>query len=160
AGIDAYLDRLAHRPRGPVVFGANVGINKDGAVPERDYPALIAAVAPHADYVVINVSSPNTPGLRDLQGEAQLRAILRSVAAQVPSRPPVLVKIAPDLGDESLAALVETCVAEGVQGLIVSNTTITRPADLRSPQAREAGGLSGAPLLRLSTAVLARAYLL
>ena len=62
------------------MLGANVGINKDGADPERDYPALIAAVAPHADYAVINVSSPNTPGLRDLQGEAQLRAILRAVA--------------------------------------------------------------------------------
>ena len=62
------------------LLGANVGINKEGADPERDYPALIAAVAPHADYAVINVSSPNTPGLRDLQGEAQLRAILRAVA--------------------------------------------------------------------------------
>ena len=70
------------------VLGANVGINKDGAEPERDYPAMIAAVAPYADYVVINVSSPNTPGLRDLQGEAQLRAILRAVAAEVPNRPP------------------------------------------------------------------------
>ena len=81
AGLDAYLARLAARPRGPVPLGANVGINKEGADPERDYPALIAAVAPHADYVVINVSSPNTPGLRDLQGEAQLRAILRAVGA-------------------------------------------------------------------------------
>ena len=79
---------------------------------------------------------------------------------RVPNRPPVLVKIAPDIGDEALAALVETCVAEGVQGLIVSNTTISRPPGLRSPLAREAGGLSGAPLFRLSTAVLARAFLL
>jgi dihydroorotate dehydrogenase len=160
AGLPAYLDRLAARPHGPVLLGANVGINKEGADPNRDYPALIAAVAPHADYVVINVSSPNTPGLRDLQGEAQLRAILRAVAAEVPNRPPLLVKIAPDLSNEALAVLVETCVAEGVQGLIVSNTTITRPADLRSPGAREAGGLSGVPLMRLSTAVLARAFLL
>ena len=119
AGLDAYLARLARCPRGPVALGANVGINKEGADPERDYPALIAAVAPHADYAVINVSSPNTPGLRDLQGEAQLRAILRAVAERVPNRPPLLVKIAPDIGDEALAALVETCVAEGVQGLIV-----------------------------------------
>jgi dihydroorotate dehydrogenase len=160
AGLPAYLDRLAARPRGPVLLGANVGINKEGADPERDYPALVAAVAPHADYVVINVSSPNTPGLRDLQGEAQLRAILQAVGAEVPARPPLLVKIAPDLSDEALAVLVETCVGEGVQGLIVSNTTITRPADLRSPRAREAGGLSGLPLMRLSTAVLARAFLL
>jgi dihydroorotate dehydrogenase len=160
AGLDAYLTRLARRPRGPVVIGANVGINKEGADPVRDYPALIAAVAPHADYAVINVSSPNTPGLRDLQGEAQLRAILHAVAERVPNRPPVLVKIAPDIADEALATLVETCVAEGVQGLIVSNTTISRPPGLRSLLAREAGGLSGAPLLTLSTAVLARAFLL
>ena len=115
------LSRPACAPaaRARSLLGANVGINKDGADPERDYPALIAAVAPHADYAVINVSSPNTPGLRDLQGEAQLRAILRAVAERVPNRPPVLVKIAPDIGDDALAALVETCVAEGVQGLIV-----------------------------------------
>jgi dihydroorotate dehydrogenase len=160
AGLAAYLARLARRPRGEVVLGANVGINKEGADPERDYPALIAAVAPHADYAVINVSSPNTPGLRDLQGEAQLRAILRAVAESVPNRPPVLVKIAPDLGGDALAALVETCVAEGAQGLIVSNTTISRPPSLHSPSAREAGGLSGAPLFALSTAMLARAFLL
>ncbi len=160
AGLDAYLARIASRPRGTVLLGANVGINKAGADPERDYPALIAAVAPHADYAVINVSSPNTPGLRDLQGAAQLRAILRAVAAAVPDRPPVLVKIAPDISDEALVALVETCVAEGVQGLIVSNTTTARPPDLRSPRASEAGGLSGAPLFQLSTRVLARAFLL
>jgi dihydroorotate dehydrogenase len=159
AGLDGYLVRLARRPRGPVVLGANVGINKDATDPESDYPALIAAVAPHADYAVINVSSPNTPGLRDLQGEARLRAILRAVAERVSKRPPVLVKIAPDIGDEALAALVETCVAEGAQGLIVSNTTVSRPPGLRSPSAQEAGGLSGAPLFALSTAVLARAFL-
>ena len=160
AGLDAYLVRLAARPHGLALLGANVGINKEGAEPERDYPALIAAVAPYADYAVINVSSPNTPGLRDLQGEAQLRAILRAVSAQVPNRPPILVKIAPDLTDDSLATIVETCVAENVQGLIVSNTTISRPPGLRSPLAREAGGLSGVPLFQLSTAVLARAFLL
>jgi dihydroorotate dehydrogenase len=160
AGLDAYRARLAARPRGPVWLGANVGINKDGADPERDYPALIAAVAPYADYAVINVSSPNTPGLRDLQGEAQLRAILRAVAREVPKRPPLLVKIAPDLTREGLAAIIETCVVEGVEGLIVSNTTIARPSGLQSPLAREAGGLSGAPLFQLSTAVLARAFLL
>ena len=110
-GLDAYLRRLAAAPRSDVPLGANVGINKEGADPPRDYPALIAAVAPHADYAVINVSSPNTPGLRDLQGEEQLRAILRAVAT-VPNRPPLLVKIAPDLSDPALAAIVETCVAE------------------------------------------------
>ena len=158
-GLEAYRRRLAAVPRGDVPVGANVGINKDGADPPRDYPALIAAVAPHADYTVINVSSPNTPGLRDLQGEQQLRAILRAVAA-VPDRPPLLVKIAPDLAQPALAAIVETCVDEGAQGLIVSNTTISRPAGLASPLTREAGGLSGVPLFPLSTAMLARAFLL
>ncbi len=156
AGIDAYLPRLAAYRRGRgVPVGANVGINKEGADPERDYPALIAAVAPHADYIVINVSSPNTPGLRDLQGETRLRAILLAVAAAVPQRPPLLVKVAPDLSEQGLAAIVETCVAAGVEGLIVSNTTIARPPGLRSPQARQPGGLSGAPLFDASTAALA-----
>jgi dihydroorotate dehydrogenase len=159
-GLAAYQSNLARLPRPhrtPV--GANVGINKDGADPERDYPALIAAVAAYSDYVVINVSSPNTPGLRDLQGEKRLRAILQAVA-KVPGRPPLLVKIAPDLSDDGLAAVVETCAAENVQGLIVGNTTISRPPGLRSTYAREAGGLSGAPLFALSTQVLARAFLL
>ena len=159
AGIDAYLRQVAALKDRPVPLGCNVGINKEGADPVRDYPALIAAVAPYADYAVINISSPNTPGLRDLQGEAQLTAILAAVAA-VPNRPPVLVKVAPDLSRDGLAAVVETCVAHDVQGLIVGNTTITRPPGLRSPQATETGGLSGVPLFALSTAVLARTFLL
>ena len=159
AGLAAYCRNLAALADRPVPLGANVGINKEGADPVRDYPASIAAVAPHVDYAVINVSSPNTPGLRDLQGEAQLRAILAAVA-EVPDRPPVLVKVAPDLADAGLAAVVETCVAHGVQGLIVGNTTISRPPGLRSPHASEAGGLSGVPLFALSNRVLARAFLL
>jgi dihydroorotate dehydrogenase len=160
AGLDAHLRQLAWRPHGSTILGANVGINRDAADPQRDYPALIAAVAPYADYAVINVSSPNTPGLRDLQGEAQLRGILSAVANHVPQPPPLLVKIAPDIGGAALEALVETCVEQGVQGLIVSNTTTARPAGLRSQHAGEAGGLSGEPLFRLSTSVLARTYIL
>jgi dihydroorotate dehydrogenase len=156
-GIDAFVRRLAAFPRGLVPVGANVGINKEGADPERDYPALIAAVAAHADYVVINVSSPNTPGLRDLQGEARLRVILHAVNDAVPQRPPLFVKIAPDLSPEGIASVVETAAANGAQGLIVSNTTITRPAELRSTHARETGGLSGPPLFELSTIVLRQA---
>jgi dihydroorotate dehydrogenase len=159
-GLSAYLSRVAARKRTAVVFGCNVGINKDGADPERDYPLLVEAVAPHADYVVINVSSPNTPGLRDLQGEARLRAILRAVGERVTRPPPLLVKISPDLSIDDLSGLVETCVAAGVQGLIVSNTTVSRPPGLQSPAAHQAGGLSGAPLFPLATAVLARAHLL
>lgn len=158
-GLDAYLQQLAGLSDRTVPLGANVGINKEGADPARDYPALIAAVTPYADYAVINISSPNTPGLRDLQSEANLRIILSAVAT-IPSRPPLLVKIAPDLSPEGLAAVVETCVDHGIQGLIVGNTTITRPQGLRSPNANEAGGLSGAPLFALSTAMLARAFLL
>jgi dihydroorotate dehydrogenase len=158
-GLDAYLRQLAGLAGRPVPLGANVGINKEGADPVRDYPALIAAVAPYADYAVINVSSPNTPGLRDLQGEAHLERILAAVA-RIANRPPILVKIAPDQAQYGLAAVVETCVTHGIQGLIVGNTTITRPEGLRSAHASEAGGLSGAPLFALSTTVLARAFLL
>ena len=159
-GLDVTLrnlaaGRAAARPGVPV--GANVGINKEGADPERDYPALVAAVAPLADYVVINVSSPNTPGLRDLQSEARLRAILQAVRAKVPHRPPLLVKVAPDLSEAGLEAVVAACVESGAEGLIVSNTTISRPPGLRSRWAGEAGGLSGAPLLALSTDMLRRA---
>ena len=157
-GIAAFTARLAALPRGAVPVGANVGINKLGADPERDLPALVAAVAPHADYVVINVSSPNTPGLRDLQGEARLAAILAAIAAAVPHRPPLLVKVAPDLPEGGLEAIVETAVQHGVDGLIVSNTTVARPDTLRSRWAGEAGGLSGRPLRDASTRLVARAY--
>ena len=153
-GIDAYVARLrAIGPR-PGRFGANLGINKTGADPERDYPALVAAVTPYADYVTINVSSPNTPGLRDLQGEARLRGILQAIAAAVPVRPPVLVKLAPDLSEDGLAAVVETAVACKAAGLILTNTTTSRPAGLDGLNALQVGGLSGAPLFARSTAML------
>lgn len=157
-GLDAYRRNLAGLSNRTAILGANVGINKEGADPERDYPALIAAVGPLSDYVTINVSSPNTPGLRDLQSEDRLRSILRAVAA-VPNKPPILVKVAPDLTDHGLEAVVETCVAEGVQGLIVGNTTLSRPFGMTSRLIRKDGGLSGAPLFPLSTRMLARASL-
>ncbi|MBB5689201.1 quinone-dependent dihydroorotate dehydrogenase [Roseomonas alkaliterrae] len=160
-GLDGYLARLRDLPRPlPAVFGANVGINKDGAEPERDYPALYAAVAPFADYVTVNISSPNTPGLRDLQGEERLAAILDAIAARrasLPRTPPLLVKIAPDLADDALGPIVNTCLTRGVAGLIVSNTTIARPP-LKSAHAREAGGLSGAPLFGPSTEMLRKVF--
>lgn len=153
-GVAAFAARLAALPHPlPAPLGANIGINK--AAPEHGYPVCYAAVAPYADYVTVNVSSPNTPGLRDLQGEERLAAILDAIAAlPVPRRPPILVKIAPDLAEEALGAIVETCVARGVAGLIVSNTTIARPDTLRSRHRAEAGGLSGAPLFARSTEVL------
>jgi dihydroorotate dehydrogenase len=154
AGLDAYLENLKRLGARPARLGANVGINKDSADPERDYPALVAAVTPFADYVTINISSPNTPGLRDLQGQARLRAILQAVADRVPVRPPLLVKLAPDLAEEDLAAAVETAIACGIDGLIIGNTTVARPANLSGPNARQAGGLSGPPLFARSTEVL------
>lgn len=153
AGLEAFTRRLAARDR-RVPVGANVGLNKEGAVPERDYPALVAAVAPHADYVVINVSSPNTPGLRDLQGAARLAAILGAIARTLPRHPPLLVKLAPDLAPADLPGIVAACLDGGVAGLVVSNTTIARPPGLCSRHAREVGGLSGAPLFEPSTTML------
>ncbi|BDG73732.1 quinone-dependent dihydroorotate dehydrogenase [Roseomonas fluvialis] len=160
-GLDGYVARIAALPRPlPAVFGANIGINKEGADPERDYPALYASVAPHADYVTVNVSSPNTPGLRDLQGEERLASILDAIAAiraTLPRTPPLLVKIAPDLADDALGPIVQACLTRGVAGLIVSNTTIARPA-MRSAHAKEAGGLSGTPLFEPSTEVLRKVH--
>jgi dihydroorotate dehydrogenase len=162
AGLDGYVARLAALARPlPAVLGANIGVNKEGAVPERDYPALYAAVAPHADYVTVNISSPNTPGLRDLQGEERLAAILDAIAARradLPRQPPILVKIAPDLAEEALPPIVAACAARGVAGLIVANTTIARPPSLRSAERSQAGGLSGQPLFERSTAMLRASY--
>ncbi|MEO8714370.1 MAG: dihydroorotate dehydrogenase (quinone), partial [Acetobacteraceae bacterium] len=105
-------------------------------------------------------SSPNTPGLRDLQGAARLSAILRAGTCHMPHSPPVLIKIAPDLSAAGLASVVQICIERGVQGLVISNTSIHRPGTLRSLHASEAGGLSGRPLFASSTALLARAHLL
>jgi dihydroorotate dehydrogenase len=154
AGIEVFLDNLRRADRKNVVLGANVGINKENADPERDYPALVNAVFPFADYITINISSPNTPGLRDLQSEARLAGILSGIS----SPRPVFVKIAPDLSEEGLEAVISVAVQNDVTGLIISNTTIARPATLRSRHKGEAGGLSGAPLFAPSTAMLARAY--
>jgi dihydroorotate dehydrogenase len=161
-GLESFRANLARLPRPrPAILGANIAVNKDDAVPERDYPALFAALAAAADYVALNVSSPNTPGLRDLQAEGRLASILQAIQparAAVARAPQVLVKIAPDLANEALPALVETCIANGVAGLIVSNTTIARPGTLRSTQRSESGGLSGAPLFERSTEMLRRVY--
>ena len=157
-GIDAFASRMArlHAPPG-ALLAANVGINKDNADPERDYPALVAAVAPYAGYVALNVSSPNTVGLRGLQEESKLRAILQAVMA-LPGRPPIFVKVAPDLAPGALESIVEVAVDCEVEGLIVSNTTLARPDSLTGPHIAEAGGLSGPPLMAPSTALLAQAW--
>jgi dihydroorotate dehydrogenase len=156
AGLEAYRAKLEALKRPlPAVLGANIGVNKEGADPVRDYPLAYRAVAPLADYVTVNISSPNTPGLRDLQGEERLAAILE---AMQPFAGPVLVKLAPDLPDDALPGLVELCASRGVAGLILTNTTLARPETLRSAHAKEAGGLSGAPLFERSTEMLRAAY--
>jgi len=161
-GLEAFRARLAALPRPlPGIVGANIGINKEGGIPERDYPALYAALAPFADYVVVNVSSPNTPGLRDLQGEERLAGILDAVGAAragLERAPPLLVKLAPDLADAALEPLVEACAARGVSGLVLTNTTVGRPENLRGRHRGEAGGLSGAPLRDRATDVLRRCF--
>jgi len=153
-GIETFLKNLRAADWRKIAIGANIGINKDGADPERDYPALAAAVAPYADYITVNISSPNTPGLRDLQTESRLAAILDAIQVEKP----IFVKIAPDLSPEGLAAIVATCLAKKICGLIISNTTLARPATLTSSHKSETGGLSGAPLLEASTHMLAQAY--
>jgi dihydroorotate dehydrogenase len=160
-GAASMRRRLQAPPRGhPVPAGVNIGINKDGADPDRDYPALLAALAPVADYVVMNVSSPNTPGLRDLQSEHRLRTILTAMQEAVPNRPPLLVKLAPDLSDAGLEGVLAACLETGVDGLILTNTTLARPGSLRSAFAQQSGGLSGRPLFERSTAMLRRAHAL
>ena len=128
-------------------------------LPERavdDYVAAARVVAPVADYLVVNVSSPNTPGLRDLQRPDALRELVAAVdgmAGHAGRKPPLLVKLSPDLGTDEMDALVPPLLEAGAAGLVIANTTTRRPA-LRSPSAEEEGGLSGAPILAMSTGVL------
>lgn len=157
-GLEAVVRRLKARPRVGLV-GVNVGANKDSADRAADYAACVAAAAPWADYLVCNVSSPNTPGLRDLQGRDDLLRLLTGARAARGQHDdvPLLVKIAPDLSEGDVEDVAGAAVEAGIDGLIVGNTTVSRPAGLRSPRRTESGGLSGAPLLDLSTAVLKRA---
>lgn len=152
-GLEVVHARLAKRARRGVL-GANVGANKDSADRVADYVLGIRTMADVADYLTINVSSPNTPGLRDLQGEEELEALLSAVAAaRLPGGPPIFLKVAPDLDEEAPERIVAAVRRHGLDGIIVSNTTISRPT-LHSKDAGEAGGLSGAPLKALALARL------
>lgn len=171
-GLDYFVRRL-HRPRptASCPVGANVGANKTSADFIADYEIGIAAVYPVCDYVTINISSPNTPGLRGLQGKSALQDLLtRCEAAQQTAqsalkldqaddsngRKPVFLKLAPDLDDAALSDIISVVRGAGhwLSGLIVSNTTIDRPTSLRCSDKSETGGLSGAPLMEKSTQVL------
>jgi dihydroorotate dehydrogenase len=156
----AHARLAARRWRGGIV-GVNIGANKDTEDRVGDYVAGIEAFADVASYFAINVSSPNTPGLRDLQEPAALDELLSRVLAareRAAARRPVLLKIAPDLSLAQLDAIVRVARDRRVDGMIVSNTTLARPATLVSPLAQESGGLSGAPLLELSTRMLAATF--
>ncbi|TFI57243.1 quinone-dependent dihydroorotate dehydrogenase [Sphingomonas parva] len=148
-GLAATSARLARRPRGAGIVGINVGANKDSADRIADYATGVRTMAPLADYLTINISSPNTPGLRALQDKAALDALLAAVLeARGDSGPPVFLKLAPDLEPQDIDDIAALTVGR-MDALIVSNTTITRPA-LASRHAAEPGGLSGAPLKALA----------
>jgi len=154
-GQAAALARLAARGK-PKEFtlGINIGANKDAADRIEDYARGVTAMAPHADYLAVNISSPNTPGLRALQDRGALDELLgRVMAARGPAGPPVFLKVAPDLEPADVEDISELALAHGLGALIVSNTTISRPP-LRSRHAGETGGLSGAPLHDLALARL------
>jgi dihydroorotate dehydrogenase len=165
-GLDAFLANLAQWGK-PCPLGINIGKNKD-TPNERaleDYLAALRAVYPHADYVAVNISSPNTPGLRELQGGQHLDLLLGGLqaerlhlAAQHKRTVPIALKIAPDLTDEQIAEIAQMVLRHGFDAVIATNTTLTRPALDQEPLAKEAGGLSGAPLKALSTAVVKKLY--
>jgi dihydroorotate dehydrogenase len=165
-GHDAAYAKLAARKARDGIIGVNIGANKDANDRAEDYVQGIKRFVALADYFTVNISSPNTPGLRDLQHESQLDDLLarvlaaRDQAALHAGRKPVLVKIAPDLEESDLDSIIRVARRHRIDGLIVSNTTISRPSSLRErDKAHETGGLSGAPLFALSTRMLARAYL-
>ncbi|HEX4293818.1 MAG TPA: quinone-dependent dihydroorotate dehydrogenase [Rhizomicrobium sp.] len=155
-GIENAAMRLERRRRRGVL-GINIGANRDSPDRIADYALGFARLAPFADYVAVNVSSPNTPGLRGLQNREELERLLAALAASRAReglRTPLLLKIAPDLDEAAMDAIAEVVLGAGIEGLIVSNTTIARPATLKSANAGEQGGLSGKPLMAPSKHVL------
>ena len=159
AGLEAFAARLA-RPGRPGPVGANIGANKDSDDRIGDYVTGLERLWGLADWFTLNISSPNTPGLRALQTRAALEELLGRTAEARDALPaggrvPLFLKVAPDLDDPEIEAIVETVLAFGLSGIIVANTTLSRPA-LASPDAGEAGGLSGAPLRELAQSVLGR----
>lgn len=157
AGLARFARHLS-KPRGGLV-GANVGANKDAADRIGDYVAGLTRLSGLADYFAVNVSSPNTPGLRALQSGEALQELLGRLAetrGRLGGAAPIFLKVAPDLADTEIEAIAEAIAAVAFDGVIVSNTTLGRPAGLRARGRDEAGGLSGAPLMALSTSVLGR----
>ena len=164
-GHAAAIARL--RGRLPGIVGVNIGANKDAEDRAADYAEGVRAFASLASYLMINISSPNTPGLRNLQAPAELDQLLarvlaardETIAAGAPRRP-ILVKLAPDLADDDLPDVVGVLLRRGVDGIAVSNTTLARDGLTDRQHTSETGGLSGRPLFRRSTRMLARVFLL
>ncbi len=160
SNLESFLDSK-HRP--PGVLGINIGMNKNQSEPAKDYTALINMLGPMADYITINISSPNTPGLRDLQQRGPLMDLLGAVMAERKKScgdhpPPLLVKLAPDLTEEQQEEIAKTVLDSGIDGLILSNTTLERFDSLSGDFAAEKGGLSGRPLTAKSTAIISNFY--
>lgn len=157
-GMAAVRERLARRRRENGIVGVNIGPNKDSEDRIADYVTLVECLAPVADYLSLNVSSPNTPGLRSMQGREALNALLGRVTVArdaIPGRVvPLLLKIAPDVGEEELDDIVAVSLEHGIDGLIVGNTTVSRPNLKHIELAKETGGLSGKPLFDLATRTL------
>jgi dihydroorotate dehydrogenase len=157
-GATSICARLAMRPKTKVPVGLNLGANKDSADRAADFAAVLACCGPHVDFATVNVSSPNTEKLRDLQGRAALTSLLAGVMdtqGRLPRPIPIFLKIAPDLTDDDLAEIAEVATLSGIAGIIATNTTLSRDG-LQSPHRDQAGGLSGAPLFEKSTRVLAK----
>ncbi len=162
-GAEAARRQLVKRGGRPGIVGVNLGKNKETQDAASDYAKGIKLLAPYASYIVVNVSSPNTPGLRTLQGREPLQVLMRTVRSAldevVPTNtPPLLLKIAPDLSDEDKTDIAEVILSCGVDGLIATNTTIDRPEGLTGHERTQTGGLSGKPVFDLSTRVLADMY--
>ena len=149
-GLEAALPRLAQHGR----LGVNVGANKDSADRIADYVTGVRAVRDLAAWITLNISSPNTPGLRGLQGDALPELLAAAAKARGPGGPPLFLKVAPDLDAEQIDAITAAALDSRLAGLIISNTTIARPPGLAGPHAAETGGLSGEPLFHPSTEIL------
>jgi dihydroorotate dehydrogenase len=164
-GMEAVANNIPVGTRLNGILGINIGKNKDTAHAAEDYTALITTLYTRADYITINISSPNTAGLRDLQKRENLEELIKQImsernaqAALANYKVPLLVKIAPDVSPAELEDIVGIALENNVDGLIVSNTTISRPSSLRSEHKTQQGGLSGKPLMDLSTNTLKRTF--
>jgi len=158
------LEKFLHmkdRPKG--IIGINIGMNKEQNDPAHDYCALIRSLGPIADFLVVNISSPNTPGLRDLQKKKTLQAFLKRLRDEQKSccgkqNPPLLIKLAPDLDEPQQEEIADILLSENIDGIVLSNTTTSRPASLPQNFSQKIGGLSGAPLRAMSTQIIRNFY--